>query len=91
MPRSANLLRLDVTAWCCGEVLHIHISRRLIEPRNSTFPTEKLHAVGRMHGAGWYTHTTEVFQIPRMSYEEWLERSDEIRTEEDASVCDRLS
>jgi flavin reductase (DIM6/NTAB) family NADH-FMN oxidoreductase RutF len=57
-----------------GEVLQMHIRDDLIDAEKLHVRTEKLRAVGRMHGAGWYTHTTETFQIPRLSYEEWLER-----------------
>lgn len=57
-----------------GEVLHMHIRDDLVDAEKLHVHTEKLRAVGRMHGAGWYTHTTEIFQIPRLSYEEWLER-----------------
>jgi flavin reductase (DIM6/NTAB) family NADH-FMN oxidoreductase RutF len=57
-----------------GEVLQMRIRDDLIDAEKLHVHTEKLHAVGRMHGAGWYTHTTEIFQIPRMSYEEWLTR-----------------
>ncbi|HEX8237716.1 MAG TPA: flavin reductase family protein [Abditibacteriaceae bacterium] len=57
-----------------GEVLQMHIRDDLVDAEKLYVHTENLRAVGRMHGAGWYTHTTEIFQIPRLSYEEWLER-----------------
>jgi flavin reductase (DIM6/NTAB) family NADH-FMN oxidoreductase RutF len=57
-----------------GQVLQMHIRDDLVDAEKLHIHTEKLRAIGRMHGAGWYTHTNEIFQIPRLSYEEWLER-----------------
>jgi flavin reductase (DIM6/NTAB) family NADH-FMN oxidoreductase RutF len=67
-----------------GEVLQMHIRDELIDAENLYVHTEKLRAIGRMHGAGWYTHTTDTFQIPRLSYDEWLERHDENSEKADA-------
>jgi flavin reductase (DIM6/NTAB) family NADH-FMN oxidoreductase RutF len=57
-----------------GQVLQMHIRDDLVNAEKLHIHTEKLRAIGRMYGAGWYTHTNEIFQIPRLSYEEWLER-----------------
>jgi flavin reductase (DIM6/NTAB) family NADH-FMN oxidoreductase RutF len=55
-----------------GEVLELHIRDDLIDVEKLYVRTEQLHAVGRMHGAGWYTRTDDLFELPRLSYEEWL-------------------
>jgi flavin reductase (DIM6/NTAB) family NADH-FMN oxidoreductase RutF len=84
--REVQTLEIGRNRVVVGEVLHMHIRDDLIDAEKLYVHTEKLHAVGRMHGAGWYTHTSEIFQIPRMSYEEWLERGDEDTDKENASV-----
>jgi flavin reductase (DIM6/NTAB) family NADH-FMN oxidoreductase RutF len=55
-----------------GAVLELHIRDDLIDVEKLYVRTEQLHAVGRMHGAGWYTRTDDLFELPRLSYEEWL-------------------
>jgi flavin reductase (DIM6/NTAB) family NADH-FMN oxidoreductase RutF len=35
--------------------------------------TPKLKLIGRMHGSGWYTCTSDLFQIPRIPLEKWNE------------------
>jgi flavin reductase (DIM6/NTAB) family NADH-FMN oxidoreductase RutF len=60
-----------------GEILQVHIRDDLIDAEKMHVHTEQLHAVGRMHGAGWYTRTTQLFDLPRLSYEEWLAENPE--------------
>jgi hypothetical protein len=33
--------------------------------------TPKLGLIGRMHGRGWYTRTSDRFEVPRISVAEW--------------------
>ena len=39
--------------------------------------TDQLHLIGRMHGGGWYTKTDDLFEIPRVTFEEWQLKADE--------------
>ena len=39
--------------------------------------TPKLKLIGRMHGAGWYTRTSELFQIERISLADWKSKHGE--------------
>ncbi len=57
-----------------GEVLRMHIRDELLDTERLHVHTEKLALIGRMHGAGWYTKTTDVFQIPRVTFDEWQAR-----------------
>jgi flavin reductase (DIM6/NTAB) family NADH-FMN oxidoreductase RutF len=36
--------------------------------------TPKLDLIGRMHGAGWYSRTTDRFELPRIPVDEWPAR-----------------
>ncbi|MEX2642787.1 MAG: flavin reductase family protein [Acetobacterales bacterium] len=63
-----------------GEVLHVAIKDEMmldVEKRYVDTPALKL--VGRMHGRGWYTKTTDMVDIPRMSVEAFYEKHPEKR------------
>ena len=57
-----------------GEVLCMHVRDDLVDPEKFYVHTERLHAVGRMHAPGWYAKTRELFEMPRVTYEEWAAR-----------------
>ena len=54
-----------------GTVLHLHIRDDLVDPEKMHVHADRLHAVGRMHGGGWYARTNDLFDLPRLSYQEW--------------------
>ncbi|MEP7349939.1 MAG: flavin reductase family protein [Sphingorhabdus sp.] len=56
-----------------GEVLHFHIRDELVDPVNLYVDTLAMRLVARMHGAGWYTRCTDLFQLERPVYSEWLD------------------
>ena len=58
-----------------AEVVFLHIRDELMDPETLRVRTEALALVGRMHGGGWYARTTDLFDLPRISYEEWEGRS----------------
>jgi flavin reductase (DIM6/NTAB) family NADH-FMN oxidoreductase RutF len=58
-----------------GEVLCMHVRDDLVDPEKFYVHTERLHAVGRMHAPGWYVRTRELFDMPRVTYEEWERRN----------------
>jgi hypothetical protein len=33
--------------------------------------TPKLDLIGRLHGGGWYTRTSDSFELPRIPLEAW--------------------
>jgi flavin reductase (DIM6/NTAB) family NADH-FMN oxidoreductase RutF len=69
--RRHTIVEIGHTRIIVGEIVHLHIRDDLLDMEKLYVRTEKLQAIGRMHGAGWYTRTTDLFQMPRMTYEEW--------------------
>lgn len=59
------------TVVVLGEVLHFHIRDDFIDPERLHVDTLAMDLVARMHGAGWYTRSTNLFQLQRPSYEQW--------------------
>lgn len=58
------------TTVVLGEVLQFHIRDDLIDPDRLHIDSPAMHLVARMHGAGWYTRCTDLFQQTRPIYEE---------------------
>lgn len=52
-----------------GEVLHFHIDDALVDPSKLHVDTLAMRLVARMHGAGWYARSTDLFQLERPVYE----------------------
>jgi len=58
-----------------GRVVAMHIQDDcMLDAAKLYVDTPKLDLVGRMHGRGWYTRTTDRFEIPRMSPAQWAAR-----------------
>jgi len=59
-----------------GEVVGLHVPDEFLEgdPARPRVRTEALHLIGRMHGGGWYARTSDLFDLPRVPYEEWQKR-----------------
>ncbi|MCH8961160.1 MAG: flavin reductase family protein [Bacteroidetes bacterium] len=72
--REVMTLQLGRTRIVLGEVLHLHLRDDLLDLERMRVHTDRLRAVGRMHGGGWYTRTTDLFQLPRLSVEAWREK-----------------
>lgn len=58
-----------------GEVLGLIIRDDLLDPQRLYVDTSSLHLIGRMGGGGGYTRTRDSFEIPRLSYQQWLEQA----------------
>lgn len=59
-----------------GRVLAIHIADDCVmDPAKCYVDTPKLDLIGRMHGRGWYTRTTDRFEMPRIELDGWNRRS----------------
>ena len=54
-----------------GRVIHIHIRDDLVDPERFYVKTDQIGLIGRMHGRGWYARTTDLFDMPRISFAEW--------------------
>lgn len=56
-----------------GEVLVAHIADEfVIDPKRFYIDTVAMNLVARMHGAGWYTRSQNLFQLERPTYAQWL-------------------
>ncbi|WP_010585929.1 flavin reductase family protein [Schlesneria paludicola] len=55
-----------------GRVLAMHIrDDMLIDANKHYVDTPKLKLIGRMHGAGWYAKTSDLFQMDRIPVDQW--------------------
>jgi len=54
-----------------GHVVHIHIRDDLIDLEKLYVKTDQIGLIGRMHGRGWYTRTSDLFLMERMSLADW--------------------
>lgn len=62
----------EESALVLGKILAMQISDRfLLDPEKHYVDTPSLKLIGRMHGAGWYTKTSDQFQIPRIPLDDW--------------------
>lgn len=60
-----------------GKVLGVHVRDDcVLDPVRCHVDTPKLGLVGRMGGRGWYARTTDLFEVPRISVQQWAERRD---------------
>lgn len=49
-----------------GEVVYMHVRDDLFDPEKLYIHAERMRLIGRMHGAGWYARTTDLFNMPRV-------------------------
>jgi flavin reductase (DIM6/NTAB) family NADH-FMN oxidoreductase RutF len=57
-----------------GRVIHIHIRDELMDMEKLYVKTDQIKLIGRMHGRGWYTRTSDLFLMDRMSLADWQAR-----------------
>jgi flavin reductase (DIM6/NTAB) family NADH-FMN oxidoreductase RutF len=71
--REVETLEIGQNRIVLGEVVVAHFRDGLVSPDNLHVDTPGMHLVGRMHGRSWYTRTNELFQMKRMSHQQWLD------------------
>ena len=55
-----------------GRILYMHIADAAVQdPARYYVDTPKLDLVGRMHGGGWYSRTSDLFEVARIPVGEW--------------------
>ena len=60
-------------ALVLGRVLAMHIrDDAVMDADRCHIDTQKLDLVGRLSGGGWYTGTTDRFEMPRIKPEDWV-------------------
>jgi len=58
-----------------GRVLAMHVHDDVVvDPQKHYIDTPKLKLIGRMHGAGWYARTSDLFEMERIPRAEWRRR-----------------
>jgi len=66
---------VDVTeerAILLGKPVLLHVEDRFVlDPVRCHIDTPRLEQIGRMHGAGWYAKTTDLFKIDRIPVNDW--------------------
>ncbi|RMF56928.1 MAG: flavin reductase family protein [Bacteroidetes bacterium] len=65
--RVVTILHVGRTRVVVGEVLYLHLRDDLVDPERMYVHTERLNAIGRMHGGGWYVRTRDLFRMDRIS------------------------
>ena len=68
-----TILEIGNNRVVVAEVLEIHIADQFVDAEKFYVDSQALQLIGRMGDLGGYTRTTDAFQIPRVSYAEWLE------------------
>src|SRR5580704_29598 len=64
-----------------GRVLAMHVrDDAVIDPAKHHIDTPKLKLIGRMHGAGWYARTSDLFKMDRIPRENWKLRGTKLET-----------
>jgi flavin reductase (DIM6/NTAB) family NADH-FMN oxidoreductase RutF len=69
--RAARTVEVGRNRVILGEVRWVHIADEFVDPQRLHVHAEKLDLIARMHGAGWYARTTDLFEMPRMTVGEW--------------------
>lgn len=55
-----------------GRILHAHVADVFVlDPRRHVFDTPGLRLIGSMHGAKWYSKTSDCFEMERPTWAEW--------------------
>jgi flavin reductase (DIM6/NTAB) family NADH-FMN oxidoreductase RutF len=68
-------------ALVLGRVLAMHVRDDLvIDPAKHYIDTPGLKLIGRMHGAGWYARTSDLFKMDRVPRANWNLRGDKKTT-----------
>ena len=73
-----QILHIGNNRLVLGEVVAFHFAPDLVDETTFRVRTERLNLVGRMGGAGGYVETSATFEMPRVSYEEWLKKERKI-------------
>jgi flavin reductase (DIM6/NTAB) family NADH-FMN oxidoreductase RutF len=55
-----------------GKIVAFTIADKYLQISNLRVDTPSLKLVGRMHGDGWYAKTSDLFNLDRIPYADWL-------------------
>lgn len=71
--REHTTLEIGRNRLVIGQVLGLWCDDSFVDEKKFHVDTVALDLIGRMGGAGGYTETAQSFEIPRLSYQGWLE------------------
>ena len=55
-----------------GRIVYMHVAdAAVLDAERCYIDTPKLDLVGRMHASGWYSRTTDLFEVARIPVKEW--------------------
>jgi flavin reductase (DIM6/NTAB) family NADH-FMN oxidoreductase RutF len=67
-----QIVDLGETGIVLGRVVAMHIHDEMVlDAEKHYIDTPKLKLIGRMHGRGWYARTSDLFEMPRISVNDW--------------------
>jgi flavin reductase (DIM6/NTAB) family NADH-FMN oxidoreductase RutF len=69
--RVRQLIEIGHNTIVLAEVVAMHIREDALDRERFHVDTAALDLIGRMGGGGGYVRTTDRFEIPRISYEQW--------------------
>jgi flavin reductase (DIM6/NTAB) family NADH-FMN oxidoreductase RutF/rhodanese-related sulfurtransferase len=69
--REHATIEIRNTRIVLGEVLHLRIRDDLVNAERFHVNAPAMKLIGRMHGGGWYSKTSELFEMPRVHYQQW--------------------
>ena len=65
------------TGLVLGRVLAMHVrDGAVLDAEKHYVDTPGLKLIGRMHGAGWYARTSDLFEMPRIALDDWKRKPD---------------
>jgi flavin reductase (DIM6/NTAB) family NADH-FMN oxidoreductase RutF len=65
-----------------GRILAMHVRDEfVIDPVKHHIDTPRLGLIGRMHGAGWYARTSDLFEMKRIPRDAWKLRDTKLESE----------
>lgn len=74
--RLHSVLEVGRNRLVIGEVLGAFVQEHLLaDAKKLHLKTAELGLIGRMGGRGGYVRTTDLFEMPRISYEAWREKN----------------
>ena len=71
--RNVSNVEIRNTRIILGEVLYLHVKNEFVD-ENGFILTNLMDIIGRMHQGGFYTRTNDLFNLPRPTYHELINR-----------------
>ncbi|HEX9997826.1 MAG TPA: flavin reductase family protein [Abditibacterium sp.] len=76
--RQHSTLQIGENRLIIGEVLALYVADALVDAEKKYVDSAALDLIGRMGGAGGYTNTRNLFELGRLSFEEWQKQNNAV-------------